>query len=121
MGYYKSLRTEKLGKRISVTLICPGPVFSNFLANCFTGKHGEEFGQDVAPSDRRMTTARCAYLSAVAIVNKLDEAWVGVFPIVPITYILVFFPTLSKWIAQFIGTKEIMKLRDSRVVIDSKE
>jgi hypothetical protein len=24
-----------------VTLLCPGPVFSNFLTECFTDKHGE--------------------------------------------------------------------------------
>lgn len=37
-GYFKALRTEKLSSKISVTLLCPGPVTSNILPQCFTDK-----------------------------------------------------------------------------------
>jgi dehydrogenase/reductase SDR family protein 7 len=40
-GYFDSLRLEKMLSNITVTLLCPGPVFSNFLAEAFTGKPGE--------------------------------------------------------------------------------
>lgn len=53
-------------------------------------------GKKASIEDRKMTTRRCAYLSAVAIANRLDEAWIGLFPIVPITYILVYFPNVAK-------------------------
>lgn len=36
-----SLRNEKMGKRITVSLFCPGPVFTNFLQESFTDKPGE--------------------------------------------------------------------------------
>lgn len=40
-GYFKCLMTEKLGSDIGVTLLCPGPVFSNLLPQCFTAKSGK--------------------------------------------------------------------------------
>jgi short-subunit dehydrogenase len=40
-GYFDSLRLEKMCSNITVTLLCPGPVFSNLLAEAFTGKPGE--------------------------------------------------------------------------------
>jgi short-subunit dehydrogenase len=32
---------ETFDKNIAVTLLCPGPVFSNILDTAFTGKSGE--------------------------------------------------------------------------------
>lgn len=40
-GYFDALRMEKLKSNIAVTLLCPGPVFSNFLAESFTSRTGE--------------------------------------------------------------------------------
>merc|ERR1712080_418668 len=30
-GYFESLRTEKMGSGLSISLLCPGPTFSNLL------------------------------------------------------------------------------------------
>ena len=40
-GYFESLRNEKLGTPLQITLLCPGPVFSNFLQESFTENPGE--------------------------------------------------------------------------------
>ena len=40
-GYFESLRTEKLGTGINVTMLCPGPVFSNLLAIAATENQGK--------------------------------------------------------------------------------
>ena len=40
-GYFNSLRTEKLGTGIKVTILCPGPVFSDLLKSAATEKAGE--------------------------------------------------------------------------------
>lgn len=40
-GYLGALRLEKLRTNIHVTLLCPGPVFSNFLKESFTSQPGE--------------------------------------------------------------------------------
>ncbi len=38
------MRIEKLGTGIDVTMLCPGPVFSNLLAIAATEKAGEVRG-----------------------------------------------------------------------------
>ena len=40
-GYFESLRTEKLGTGLNVTMLCPGPVFSNLLQVAATEKDGQ--------------------------------------------------------------------------------
>ncbi|GIY19200.1 hypothetical protein CEXT_363831 [Caerostris extrusa] len=44
-GYFETLRTEMTGKNIAITMLCPGPIFSHFLENAFTGATGQKFGQ----------------------------------------------------------------------------
>ena len=43
-GYFESLRYESYGKNVQVTMVCPGPVFSNLVERAFTGKPGETYG-----------------------------------------------------------------------------
>ncbi|GFY54446.1 hypothetical protein TNIN_491061, partial [Trichonephila inaurata madagascariensis] len=79
-GYFETLRTEMSGKNIDVTMLCPGPVFSNNLEHAFTGTPGKKFGQIQNRKDRKMQTDRCARLMSVAIAHKLDEAWIAPQP-----------------------------------------
>ncbi|XP_014291922.1 dehydrogenase/reductase SDR family member 7 [Halyomorpha halys] len=120
-GYFKTLLSEKLGGNIALTLLCPGPVFSNLLPECFTDKSGKNFGEAMGQDDKRMTTSRCAYLCAVAMANKLDEAWMGLFPVLPLCYMLVYHPGIAKQIALSLGTKQLLTLRDSRQTVVKKE
>ncbi|GFG38156.1 hypothetical protein Cfor_03773 [Coptotermes formosanus] len=71
-------------------LLCPRPVFSSFLAECFTDKPGEKSGKPVEATDRHMTGERCGYLCAVAIANKLQEAWMSLLPYIPLCYMFVY-------------------------------
>nr|CAD7404949.1 unnamed protein product [Timema cristinae] len=113
-GYMNSLRNEKYGRNLDVTLLCPGPVFTNFLAESFTGKANEKFGKSVNPDDRRMTAERCGHLCAVALANKSSEVWMAPLPIIPLAYIFVYFPNVGKVLGHFLGAKYFLKLRDSR-------
>nr|CAD7587948.1 unnamed protein product [Timema genevievae] len=113
-GYLNSLRNEKYGRNLDVTLLCPGPVFTNFLAESFTGKANEKFGKSVSPDDRRMTAERCGHLCAVALANKSFEVWMAPLPIIPLAYIFVYFPNVGKVVGHFLGAKYFLKLRDSR-------
>lgn len=54
----------------------------------------QTYGVSVKPTDRRMTAERCAQLCAVALANKLPEAWMGVFPLIPFAYMAVYFPLI---------------------------
>lgn len=51
----------------------------------------------VKPTDKRMTSERCGYLNAVALANKTAESWMGIFPVIPVIYIAVYCPIISKW------------------------
>lgn len=114
-GYFDALRIEKLASNIAVTLLCPGPVHSNFLAESFTDTAGEKFGQAVEATDRRMTAERCGYLCAVAIANKLEEAWMALFPIIPLYYIFVYYPNITSLFVHYLGARFFLKMRDTKV------
>jgi dehydrogenase/reductase SDR family protein 7 len=46
--------------------------------------------------EKRMATERCAHLSAVAIANRLDEAWIALHPVLLIMYLAQYFPTIAR-------------------------
>jgi len=91
-GYFESLRNEIRGRNIAITMICPGPVFSDVLKNAFTSQKGESVDQDHSPGDRRMTAERMGHLSLVAIANQLEETWASPFPIIFLTYLSAYLP-----------------------------
>ncbi|XP_065201278.1 dehydrogenase/reductase SDR family member 7 [Planococcus citri] len=118
-GYYGSLFREKAGKNIKVTILCPGPVFSNLLPACFTNVAGEKFGETHSSNDSRMTTERCAFLSIIAIANNLYEVWMAKFPLLFITYLGVYCPNFSLWMFKRVGTNMVQRLRDNRVTVQN--
>ncbi|CAH1975117.1 unnamed protein product [Acanthoscelides obtectus] len=113
-GYFNALRIEKLPQNIHVTLLCPGPTYTNFLAESFTDKPGEKYGVSVQPTDKRMTAERCGYLNAVALANKTKESWIAIRPIIPLTYMMVYFPVISGVVLKILGPNYLYKLRDSK-------
>ncbi|XP_022917940.1 dehydrogenase/reductase SDR family member 7 [Onthophagus taurus] len=113
-GYFNCLRTEKIGKRLFVTLLCPGPTFTNFLQNCFTEKEGENYSETVQPTDKRMTGQRCGELCAIALANKQEEAWIAIQPLITFLYVAVYMPNIFKWGLRILGPETLFKLRDSR-------
>ncbi|XP_017778049.1 PREDICTED: dehydrogenase/reductase SDR family member 7 [Nicrophorus vespilloides] len=112
-GFMNCLRTEKTGKHIAVTLLCPGPTFTNFLQESFTGKSGEKYGETVQSTDKRMTGQRCGQLCAIAIANKTKESWMAVFPLIPFVYLYTYFPTIYGIMLKMVGPEKMFKLRDS--------
>lgn len=101
-----------MGSNLKITMLCPGPTFTNFLNESFTGVPGEVAGvtlrsfnylnifkklnQAVKETDRRMSADRCGQLCAIAIANELYEGWMALFPILPIVYIALYFPNLTR-------------------------
>jgi hypothetical protein len=53
-------------------------------------------------SDKRMTAERCAVLTWTAVVNKLEEAWICFFPVLPIMYFSQYMPTVAKRFGKYI-------------------
>lgn len=112
-GYFNGLRTEKLLQNIKITILCPGPTFTNFLAECFTDKPDEKYGLSTKPTDKRMTGARCGELCAISIANELNESWMGCPPLISFLFIAVYFPNLFNWALRIIGANRIFQFRDS--------
>ncbi len=56
----------------------------------------QSFSGSMSSTDKRMTAERCARLSLVAIAHGIEEAWIAIFPVVPIQYANQYFPALSK-------------------------
>lgn len=87
--------------------------------------------QAVQETDRRMSADRCGQLCAIAIANELYEGWMALFPILPVVYIALYFPNLTRMYEkadcwnkfmtaffcsafQMLGPERLQRLRDSR-------
>jgi len=118
-GYFESLRTEKIGCGISISLLCPGPTFSNLLSVAATEKSGQNFGETMKESDKRMTSERCAELSLSATVNGLPESWICSMPVLPLVYASQYLPSVSRMILSLVGPSFLAKIRDSRNAMET--
>ena len=49
------------------------------------------------PSEKRMSTERCAELMTVAIANELYEAWISQNPHLMFAYCAQYIPTTFRW------------------------
>ncbi|CAL1528428.1 unnamed protein product [Lymnaea stagnalis] len=113
-GYFDSLRIELSEHNIDVTLICPGPVSSNFFIQAATSKQGEVLGREVGKDEKRMSAERCAYLSCVAIANRMYQVWLAQQPVLLFVYIMQYLPDLGTWFLLKMGLKRIAKMREGK-------
>ena len=118
-GYMESLRNERLGGNIRITMLCPGPTFSNLLSIAATEKTGQVFSGAMTVADRRMTAERCAHLSLVAITHNIYESWIAIFPVLPLIYAVQYMPGMSVTLKQILGPKIFQKLRDGKETVKS--
>lgn len=88
-GYYEAARYE-VKDNVDVTLICPGPVGSEFgvnkMLNAADPKSKSTFTTQTT-GGKIMSTERCAELMAVAISNQMPEVWLSSQPELAITYL----------------------------------
>ncbi|KAK7104073.1 dehydrogenase/reductase SDR family member 7-like [Littorina saxatilis] len=113
-GWFETLRVEGNEFNLNVTMLCPGPVFSNLLETAFTEQPGKVVGGSMKEGEKRMATERCAELCAVAIANKLDEAWISLQPILISLYAAQYMPTVFRSVMKGIGMKQLRKLREGQ-------
>lgn len=116
-GYFEALRIEHERHNIHVTMLCPGPVATDFLKVAFTEQPGKIFGDHVCNTNKRMSAERCGHLSAVAIANKLDEAWISIQPCLAYYYFAQYMPSVSRKFLARMGSGMMMKMRDSQNTI----
>ena len=113
-GYFGALRSELSAAGLWVTLLCPGPTFSDLLRTAFVAEPGRVYGGQMATSDRRMAAERCARLCTVAIGSRLAEAWISIQPVLLFQYLNHYLPCLINLTFRLKGARLAMQLRDSR-------
>ncbi|KAK3090809.1 hypothetical protein FSP39_014840, partial [Pinctada imbricata] len=95
-GWFDALRIEGYEYNINVTMVCPGPVFSEALQHAFTENEGQILGVDMKPGENRMPAERCAALMAVAMANNMDEVWITRNPELFYTYLFQYCPAIAR-------------------------
>lgn len=62
-----------------------------------------------------MDTERCAYLIAIALANKIDQAWIAIQPVLSIHYLSQYFPWFFRRYFPKFFTEELgKKIRDGK-------
>lgn len=109
-GWFDSFRIEAYRYNIGVTMVCPGPVFSEALTYAFTENTEKLLGVVSKPGEKRIPTSRCAHLIAVAIANKLDEVWITFQPELFYCYLFQYLPLVAFRMAKRLGQKRVEKI-----------
>ncbi|XP_046479384.1 dehydrogenase/reductase SDR family member 7 isoform X1 [Neodiprion pinetum] len=119
-GYFGALRLETFGQNTKITIFCPGPTQTPFLAESFTGKSGEKLGEETAVSDAKMSSERCANLFAVALANEIYEAWAAYPKVMLLVHICAYYPNILNLLPKFISSKKFLDMRDSKQVLKTE-
>ncbi|XP_053983382.1 dehydrogenase/reductase SDR family member 7 [Hylaeus volcanicus] len=117
-GYFKSFMIEKLGQNVPVTMICPGPVQTDFLSVAYTDKFGETYGENTKVSVKnKVSVERCAVLMGIAIANQLPEVWISKPMVLQLLYLNIYYPNIGTWIFKVLGPTFLQRLRDDKAKI----
>lgn len=113
-GYFETLRIEGY-KNIKITLLCPGPVFSRILESAFTEEPGIQVNKSHDKDSNRMSTERCARLCLIAIINRMNVAWISIQPVLTCCYLSQYLPNVLVLIfTKFMTEEKLMKIREGK-------
>ncbi|KAH8338602.1 hypothetical protein KR074_011123 [Drosophila pseudoananassae] len=110
-AYLLSLKVEM--RKLDITIFAPVPVATDFFQEAFTGSQGTKVGQSTA-NQKRLTAERCGEQFAVALTNKMDLTWYGLFPVNVLAY-CARNPTLTKIVGLFMTEKTLNKIREGKL------
>lgn len=109
-------------KNIHVTIVCPGPIQTNFLAEAYTDKIGEKYEEAVIEnSSNKVSAARCARLMGIAIANELLEVWIAKPLVLQLVYLMVYYPNLGTCIIKKLGPRFLQRLRDDKATLKQEQ
>jgi dehydrogenase/reductase SDR family protein 7 len=115
-GYFNALRSEVAQHGLSVLLVCPGPVESEISSKAHRNPN-----LPVSSDEKKMPTARCTHLMAKAMYHRLMEVWISDQPLLAMTYITQYFPTLSQLLfSRVLGPARVRALQNGGDVYDIK-
>ncbi|XP_015437742.1 PREDICTED: dehydrogenase/reductase SDR family member 7 [Dufourea novaeangliae] len=121
-GYFHTFWIEKISQNVPVTVVCPGPIQTNFLAEAYTEKPGEKYGENTnSNSENKVSAERCATLMGVAIANKLLEVWISKPLILQLLYLRVYYPNIAIWVLRILGPRFLQRLRDDKTTLKQEQ
>lgn len=121
-GYFNSFAIEKIDKAIPVTIVCPGPIQTNFLAEAYTDKSGEKYGENVNENSKNKISAqRCGTLMGIAIANRLSEVWIAKPIVLQLVYTRMYYPNFGTWLLGLLGPRFFQRLRDDKQTLKSEQ
>ncbi|XP_076290978.1 dehydrogenase/reductase SDR family member 7 [Lasioglossum baleicum] len=121
-GYFNSFWMEKIDSNISITMMCPGPIQTDFLAEAFTEKPGEKYGEKTNENSRNKVSAeRCATLMGIAIANQLLEVWICKPSVLQLLYLKIYYPNIAIWIYKLLGPRFLQRLRDDKTTLKQEQ
>ncbi|XP_076647746.1 dehydrogenase/reductase SDR family member 7 [Halictus rubicundus] len=121
-GYFNSFWIEKVGSNIPITMVCPGPIQTNFLEEAFTEKPGEKYGERTKESPQNKVSAeRCATLMGIAVANQLLEVWISKPIVLQLMYLKIYYPNIAIWIFKLLGPRFLQGLRDDKATIKQEQ
>jgi dehydrogenase/reductase SDR family member 7 len=105
-GYFNALRAEVFMQGINVLIVCPGPVESEIADKAHRNPN-----LPVAMEEEKMPTSRCSILMAKAMYYRLMEVWISQQPLLLVTYIAQYAPTLSNFVfSKIVGPARVKVL-----------
>ncbi|XP_076757927.1 dehydrogenase/reductase SDR family member 7 [Xylocopa sonorina] len=121
-AYFNSFTIEKVDKNIPVTIVCPGPIQTNFLKEAYTDTLGQKYSENVVESSKNKVSAeRCATLMGIAIANKLSEIWISKPLVLQLVYLQTYWPNFGKWVKNRLGPRFLQRLRDDKKTLKQEE
>lgn len=120
-GFYNAMRTEVSGKKISITLVCPGGVFTEIIKKPVT-EDKRVFQVDLWNSSSLIMTAdRCAHLMLVAGANRIAEGLVANAPQVLGGKIFELFGGFIRPLMAYFATEKMIKKFEEKVLQSPKQ
>lgn len=126
-GFFDAVRAEVSRDNIHITMVCPGPVQSEIVANAMLADLATPSGTALhsiknEDNEKKMTTERCTYLISKAMKFKLDEVWISQQPYLALTYLSTYAPGIMRQLwKKVIGPARVKAMLQGGDVYDVKQ
>jgi dehydrogenase/reductase SDR family member 7B len=91
-GFFEALRAELYDKKVKVTIVSPGRIYTNISLNAID-KKGEKYGVMDAGQAKGMPADQCARKIVRAVGQNRKELWIGGKEVI-LVYIRKYFPAI---------------------------
>lgn len=107
------MRVELSRKKVSVTLVAPGPVDSDLYQKSLLTAENK---LDAIHGANTLDTDRCVELMLVAIANRLTEVWISKNPALLAGYFFAYCPFAARAAFRLVMTDRVLALFKGRIM-----